>query len=697
MNSHIPKLLYFLSILFIAQPSYAQWEMLTPNPSGESVVDIYMRDDSIGYLINAVGLYRTDNGAESWELIQSMDLLDANTDMDFRNGTGMIVGKNGHAIISNDHGNSWSTLNLPDNQDLNSVTIIDADTLILSSDKSLYTSSDGGINWQQNTIPIALAVRTQFTSGMVGHAACLDSYILKTTDGGASWVETAHPNLGHREFQTIYFVNSTIGFASHKGSAEFVTRDGGNTWTPFSISFDEVYAFDFINDSIGYAVGRLGIIYKTIDAGQTWADLTPDPRGLYRDFYAVDFLTENSGYVAGRKGKILRTDNGGNDWVRSWSYYFEITDLSFPTSDIGYATGRDIVLKTLDGGDTWDTLGYVFPGVKINKCYFMNPDTGLVVGQLNSFFRTTDGGLTWAEIPGSNFRATAVDMHFPDPDTGFVIGNNNGLSRFFAYTHDGGQTWNQHPTGAQFLKHIYFVSSQIGFGLSNNVLFKTSDGGLSWTPDASIPDVINNSLETIDFPTDSVGYISSSDGKVYKTTDQGTTWETLRPYSNTLRPMHFQDELRGFVLDRFGNYFTTMNGGTTWNSFDGEINWEFDDGPDHILTAEITPDGNFFVAGDFGRIYRNKGFSQINSIYKEGRLSNDINIYPNPSNGKINIYTEWNKSFQLVVNDLVGRQVYFNEKIDGSRIDLGFLRKGIYLIVIKYDNETYSSKIIIDR
>ncbi|MEO1218562.1 MAG: hypothetical protein AAFY45_33840 [Bacteroidota bacterium] len=107
----LTKAVILFILTFTAKSSTAQWEMLIPNPTGESVTDIYMRDDSTGFLINTNGLYRTGSGPNSWELIWNIDLVNECTDLDFGNGIGVIVGKNGFSLISRDNGESWGNLN----------------------------------------------------------------------------------------------------------------------------------------------------------------------------------------------------------------------------------------------------------------------------------------------------------------------------------------------------------------------------------------------------------------------------------------------------------------------------------------------------------------------------------------------------------------------------------------------------------
>ncbi len=81
------------------------------------------------------------------------------------------------------------------------------------------------------------------------------------------------------------------------------------------------------------------------------------------------------------------------------------------------------------------------------------------------------------------------------------------------------------------------------------------------------------------------------------------------------------------------------------------------------------------------KLWRNEtislSVSNINTI--------DFSIYPNPSNGQINIQTKISGNHHLIVTDLTGKTVYQThfEGIE-NKLNLSFLHKGIYMI--KLDN-----------
>src|SRR5690606_2038301 len=73
----------------------------------------------------------------------------------------------------------------------------------------------------------------------------------------------------------------------------------------------------------------------------------------------------------------------------------------------------------------------------------------------------------------------------------------------------------------------------------------------------------------------------------------------------------------------------------------------------------------------------------------------ELLIFPNPTNGFINIELNTNKPyFEIEVFSLLGELVYAN-KVNSSKLsfDLSPYPKGMYLVKIKQDNHYYHEKI----
>ena len=91
--------------------------------------------------------------------------------------------------------------------------------------------------------------------------------------------------------------------------------------------------------------------------------------------------------------------------------------------------------------------------------------------------------------------------------------------------------------------------------------------------------------------------------------------------------------------------------------------------------------------------------SDVTSI-ETNILNNNISVYPNPSNGLVNITIEnvGRESFDLEIYDIYGRSVYTSMLMPANgeivkALDLSGLPKGIYFMKAKTENGVYNSKL----
>ena len=76
--------------------------------------------------------------------------------------------------------------------------------------------------------------------------------------------------------------------------------------------------------------------------------------------------------------------------------------------------------------------------------------------------------------------------------------------------------------------------------------------------------------------------------------------------------------------------------------------------------------------------------------------SDDLKIYPNPSNGSFTISFPDNTPYSFEIYSLLGQKVYSREGIDTGESTINQLQKGIYMIHIVKGTSSYLKKIIIN-
>lgn len=82
---------------------------------------------------------------------------------------------------------------------------------------------------------------------------------------------------------------------------------------------------------------------------------------------------------------------------------------------------------------------------------------------------------------------------------------------------------------------------------------------------------------------------------------------------------------------------------------------------------------------------------------KEENMVNEINIYPNPSNGSVKVKMQGLSTSSIKVFNSLGQQVFFQDLIIKESLDLSNLVNGIYYIVITNGKKQYSTKLLIQK
>lgn len=236
--------------------------------------------------------------------------------------------------------------------------------------------------------------------------------ILKTTDGGLTWDSDSISDL---PLNSICFVDSKIGYAvggksscggtgcTVPGSIVYKTNDSGENWIKLDIPYEwsELNSVSFVDENTGFATG-LGLHIKTLDGGETWDQFEFEYQGSMKK---VSFINSQTGICAGLFGNIFKTSNQGDSWIKSDNESDgHIYDFCFVDENTGYAGGQKEIVKTIDGGETWNILPY--SPTEIYFIHFANQDNGIAIGKghytggdfgtwTKALYRTNDGGKTW--------------------------------------------------------------------------------------------------------------------------------------------------------------------------------------------------------------------------------------------------------------------------------------------------------------
>ncbi|MEO6358661.1 MAG: YCF48-related protein [Ferruginibacter sp.] len=555
---------------------------------------------------------------------------------------------------------------------INGISLIDTGKIVAVGDNGyIIKSNNGGQSWKNiTTFSSSFLKAVQFPTDTIGYVVGSSKTILKTEDQGESWfplyVDINEPPFSAPDFNDLYFFNKNRGYvAGDFGNLAF-TNDGGRSWKDTVLGFQKLNGITFINDSTGFVCGMGSGLYKTINSGQTWLSVAPSFLGVTETFTKVRFVNSSTGFAVGDNGLCLKTTDAGIHWTKintpSSAGFLDICFLNETKGFIAVAGSSGLVLQTNDGGISWsvnytdntlssynavntdpakkkvmmagggsggDTRGYngrsiisstdggaTFVSlsgnakVQYNDLFFLNDSTGYIAGVGGLAFKTTDFGESWKPlhaIPAVNGGNPVKKIFFVDPLYGFAVSDN------IYKTQDGGTSWIAATTpGDQsqyFASQLYFANPLKGFVQDYGSMYKTVNGGNSWTkvaasingfrdftvtPIGKIFSVgaggeaafstdeastwtnlnLNTSklLTTVYFYSNDIGFIGTDDTTIFKTTDGGNNWLKINSGTTVglpIRSFHFVNDKEGYLVcysngGGYSSIYKTTNGGLSW-------------------------------------------------------------------------------------------------------------------------------------
>jgi photosystem II stability/assembly factor-like uncharacterized protein len=465
---------------------------------------------------------------------------------------------------------------------------------------SIYFSPDMGYTWEllyEN--PDYNFADIFFLDSLTGWCAGW-SEVLKTTNGGESWILQYPPNQLGMDLEDVFFINQDTGWIAGSYKMIYGTYDGGDNWISLhDYEFSDHYFLEdihFSDASHGCAVGggmQSGqpIIMTTENAGETWIELFPEN---YGKFIGVHFIDSSNVWACTDNGKLYKSTDGGLSWevYLYWNILNPQQMYFFDENKAIIASGFRQVI-TEDGWLTHDTVEFGLYDA-ISRFTYADPEHGLAVGS-NNFLLTYNGGYNWTRLNERFYR-----IAFFNPLNGWIIQEH--MNEKLMHSADGGITWIETETGQNgLLLEMSFPTDQVGYIISSeSELLKTIDAGQSWEI-IDLPYVPIN-VTDFQFLDETTGFICHYPDRLFKTVDGGYTWEEFQIDTLiSLTACDFINSNEGWVIGWDGICGKTIDGGLTWNFVDlgedGLREIKFIDEDNGIITSQF----RIFRSSDGGR------------------------------------------------------------------------------------------------
>jgi photosystem II stability/assembly factor-like uncharacterized protein len=398
----------------------------------------------------------------------------------------------------------------------------DSRTVFFGTDKGeILRSHDAGASWQNvhlepgsfSVSSLAIAPSPAPTVyGVFTHSATEGnnfvswSRVLRSLDGGATWERATNGlrNIGVKAIAVDPFDSSRV-YAAGTGGV-FRSDDRGRTWSETNNGITDQNIGALVADpsvprtlyaGVAYRYGALpGGVFRTTDGGLHWTDV------------GGPLLAEN-GIIE------VRALAAGNN---PHTVYASILRQSV----LGYT--EDLVLKSVDGGETWSRAGDAqlsITGIFVDP----NSATTVYVDASSGIYKTIDGGATWNIVPGAFFGPLAIDPNA----TNTVYCPSAGKTALIAKSEDGGASWTDLAVGLRSPRVTAVaadpaIPTTVYAGTFEEGVFKSTDGGTTWAAANTGLGDLRISLLTI-VPWEMPVLFAATRGKeIYRSSDGARTW-----------------------------------------------------------------------------------------------------------------------------------------------------------------------------
>ncbi len=502
------------------------------------------------------GIFKSTDGGDSWSQESTMTSISslAISPEYSENGTRTIFAGswNDGVYKSIDGGSNWNQVTAgeiealaiaPNYSENGSRTIFAGEY-----EDGILKSTDGGSNWSLvSTTPYinSLAVSPAYANDGTVFAGSWGDVLLKSTDGGSNWSQSSMPGINELALSPDYPDEYSSIFVGTYDGVLKSTDDGGN-WSPGTglTSYIEAFAVspDFANDGIVFAGTDAGV-FRSTDGGNSWSSVNTGIIATEVSRLSVSPDYSNDGTIfATTYGSLSRTTDGGNSWsavtglTNIWIDALAISPDYANDGTVFTALEETGLFRSVNGGNAWTPVDTGSIG-EVRAIAFAPDyanDRTLFAGSWDGIFRSTDGGDSWSQVSSTatDIGSLAVSPDYSNDGIVFAGTDDDGIFK----STDNGNSWIQVST-TTYNRELSFspnyVNDQTAFAGTNDGVFRSIDGGDSWSPVTGLAVGWTEGLAVSpDYANDRTVFAGAEDG-MFRSTDGGNSWSVIAGLAST--------------------------------------------------------------------------------------------------------------------------------------------------------------------
>lgn len=746
-----------------------QWVMEGPNNIGGRIncIAVHPKNSNTIFAGSVYGgIYKSSNGGQSWRpvfdstayLAVGCITIDQDSGHIMYAGTGdpstAFTAFSGNGIYkSTDEGEHWSYLGLKENGIVSKILIHPANKQVLyaatmgylmrrDNYRGLYKSTDGGNNWSKilgpdqetgvmdvqmdpnNPDVLYATTMRRIRTNQESIASGTSTRIYKSTDAGANWtlLDNGLPagswckvsiDISPASSQVLY---ASISGPNQRFKGLYKSSNAGSSWQALNTSgldsnilgdfawyFGEVRVNPFRpNEPFLQGVN----LWRSKDGGNTWGLGAPEwfSYEVHADKHFMHFYAADA-YLLATDGGVYSTIDGGDSWSRisnmPITQFYRVT-VNYHEDKVYCGGAQD--QGTSRGGaaqpNAWDRV----LGGDGFKASFAQNDPALIWAQ------TQNGRIFYSTQAGINFESATDGVDDNDRknwDSPYLLSKYNTKAFLGTqYVYQADDYFNPYfnkispdlTDGNIFGDRFHNISSLAQSERSKDILYagtsdgnvwRSSDEGNTWENiTAALPQRYVTGLAS-SYKTPGLVYVTHSGYRsneyiphIHRSMDTGSTWQDISANLpqvgiNDVLTFPYNDQVIAVATD--GGVYVSINAGQSWQRMGSNM-------PVFpVFDIEFDTVNRVLIAGTHARSmmsYDMKSFFSGISARQQPSWAASVKVFPNPVQQQFSV--QWPAHIscrQLEVYNLQGQRVLLiNQPQNGAKINSSAWEKGIYFL-----------------